>query len=100
MARNERISFPQTNFPPFPCNEEIEKIDIKKISEKKEEEEKKIPYSFTPTCLLIRNCYNWAGVYGLDSSDGFLLYVRVQTRNRRNTRLKIQIVHSQRLMNM
>ena len=98
MARNERISFPYTNFPPFPCNEEIEKIDIKKIREKKEEEEKKIPYSFTPTCLLILYCYNWAGVYGLDSSDDFLLYV--QARNRRNTRLKIQIVHSQGLMNM
>ena len=40
-------------------------------------------------CLVIRYCYNWAGVFGLDSSDGFLLYV--QTRNRRNNRVKIQI---------
>ena len=77
---------------------DTKKLKLKKIREKKEEEEKKIPYSFTPTCLLILYCYNGAGVYGLDSSDGFLLYV--QTRSRRNTRLKIQIVHSQGLMNM
>ena len=46
------------DFPPFPCNEEIEKIEIKKIREKKEEEEEKIPYSFTPTCLSFLYCYN------------------------------------------
>ena len=82
----------------FHAMKRYEKLKLKKIREKKEEEEKKIPYSFTSTCLLILYCYNWTGVYGLDSSDGFLLYV--QTRSWRNTRLKIQIVLSQGLMNM
>ena len=42
----------------------IKRLKLKKIRGKKEEEEKKISYSFTPTCLLILYCYNWADVYG------------------------------------
>ena len=46
MACYERIPFPLTDFPQFPCNEEMEKIEIKKIRKKKKK--KKIHTALRP----------------------------------------------------